>query len=68
MNDEGRSIAVTPIGCVKSGARDRLDAIDGTPVLDIKPYMREFGPIGEASQAAWATELMRDYYLDDPSA
>lgn len=23
-----------------------LDAIDGTPVLDIKPYMREFDPIG----------------------
>ncbi|HEX4448469.1 MAG TPA: SAM-dependent methyltransferase [Polyangiaceae bacterium] len=43
----------------------RLDAIDGTPVLDIKPYMREFGPIGEVSQPAWATELMRDYYLND---
>src|SRR5262249_40455092 len=40
----------------------RLDAIDGTPVLDIKPYMREFGPIGEVKQPAWSVELMQDYY------
>jgi tRNA-Thr(GGU) m(6)t(6)A37 methyltransferase TsaA len=40
----------------------RLDAIDGTPVLDIKPYMVEFGPIGPVSQPPWATELMKSYY------
>lgn len=39
-----------------------LDAIDGTPVLDIKPYMAEFGPIGEVSQPRWASELMTNYY------
>jgi tRNA-Thr(GGU) m(6)t(6)A37 methyltransferase TsaA len=39
-----------------------LDAIDGTPVLDIKPTMREFGPRGEVTQPAWATELMDGYY------
>jgi tRNA-Thr(GGU) m(6)t(6)A37 methyltransferase TsaA len=39
-----------------------LDAIDGTPVLDVKPYMREFGPIGEVEQPQWATEVMRRYY------
>ena len=39
-----------------------LDAIDGTPVLDIKPVMREFEPRGAVRQPAWATELMRDYY------
>jgi hypothetical protein len=27
-----------------------LDTIDGTPVLDIKPYMTEFGPRGEILQ------------------
>jgi tRNA (adenine37-N6)-methyltransferase len=43
----------------------RLDAIDGTPVLDIKPYMLEFGPIGPVSQPRWATELMKSYYADD---
>lgn len=39
-----------------------LDAIDGTPVLDIKPVMREFEPRGAVRQPDWATELMRDYY------
>jgi len=39
-----------------------LDAIDGTPVLDIKPYMREFGPIGNVWQPAWASEVMERYF------
>jgi len=39
-----------------------LDAIDGTPVLDIKPYMRGFGPRGDVDEPAWATELMADYW------
>jgi len=39
-----------------------LDAIDGTPVLDIKPYIIEFGPAGEVKQPAWATELMTGYF------
>ena len=39
-----------------------LDAIDGTPVVDIKPWMVEFGPRGEVSQSSWSTELMKDYW------
>ena len=39
-----------------------LDAIDGTPVLDIKPYMAEFGPVGEVRQPAWSHELMAHYF------
>jgi tRNA-Thr(GGU) m(6)t(6)A37 methyltransferase TsaA len=39
-----------------------LDAIDGTPVVDIKPWMDEFGPRGTVSQPAWSSELMRDYW------
>jgi tRNA-Thr(GGU) m(6)t(6)A37 methyltransferase TsaA len=39
-----------------------LDAIDGTPVLDIKPYVREFAPRGEVRQPAWITELMAGYW------
>lgn len=41
-----------------------LDAIDGTPVLDLKPWMKEFAPIGATRQPQWATELMADYYKD----
>ena len=39
-----------------------LDAVDGTPVLDVKPYLPAFGPRGEVRQPAWAEELMRDYW------
>jgi tRNA-Thr(GGU) m(6)t(6)A37 methyltransferase TsaA len=40
-----------------------LDAIDGTPVLDIKPYVREFEPDpARIRQPQWITELMRDYF------
>jgi tRNA (adenine37-N6)-methyltransferase len=38
-----------------------LDAMDGSPVLDVKPFMREFEP-GDTTQPGWATELMADYY------
>lgn len=39
-----------------------LDAIDGTPVLDIKPVMREFLPRELVAQPAWASELMTHYW------
>ena len=39
-----------------------LDAIDGTPVLDIKPVMTEFLPRGAIVQPAWVGELMKDYW------
>ena len=39
-----------------------LDAVDGTPVLDVKPYLAEFGPRGEVRQPAWSTELMAGYW------
>ncbi len=40
-----------------------LDAIHGTPVLDIKPVMAEFLPRQEVRQPAWSHELMRAYWL-----
>ena len=39
-----------------------LDAVDGTPVLDIKPWFIEFGPRGEVRQAKWSTEMLRNYF------
>jgi tRNA-Thr(GGU) m(6)t(6)A37 methyltransferase TsaA len=39
-----------------------LDAIDGTPVLDIKPVMKGFLPRGEIREPAWAGELMKGYW------
>jgi tRNA-Thr(GGU) m(6)t(6)A37 methyltransferase TsaA len=39
-----------------------LDAIDGTPVLDIKPVMKGFLPRGDMREPDWAAELMRGYW------
>ena len=39
-----------------------LDAIDGTPVLDLKPWVREFAPRGEIRQPAWMDALMTEYW------
>ena len=39
-----------------------LDAVDGTPVLDIKPLIVEFLPCGPVRQPPWSRELMRDYW------
>jgi len=39
-----------------------LDAIDATPVLDIKPYLREFEPRGDLRQPSWSSDLMAGYW------
>ncbi len=39
-----------------------LDAVDGTPVLDVKPYFKGFAPRGEVREPAWAGELMAGYF------
>lgn len=39
-----------------------LDAVDGTPVLDLKPWMDEFAPQGPTRQPAWASALMAGYW------
>jgi tRNA (Thr-GGU) A37 N-methylase len=49
---EGRALVV-----------QELDAIDGTPILDIKPVMAEFLPRSAVRQPAWSHELMREYWL-----
>jgi len=38
-----------------------LDAIDGTPVLDIKPYVPLFDRVESPRVPAWVDELLRDY-------
>jgi tRNA-Thr(GGU) m(6)t(6)A37 methyltransferase TsaA len=39
-----------------------LDALDGTPVLDVKPYLPEFAPRGEIRVPRWSSELMARYF------
>ncbi len=38
-----------------------LDAVDGSPVLDIKPIYREFMP-QDSKQPPWVFELLREYW------
>ena len=38
-----------------------LDAIHGTPLLDVKPFKRDFAPRGDIRLPRWATELMARY-------
>ena len=39
-----------------------LDAIDGTPILDLKPVMAEFLPREKIRQPPWSHELMQEYW------
>lgn len=39
-----------------------LDAVDGTPVLDVKPVFAEYLPAGPVEQPEWSHEVMRDYW------
>jgi tRNA-Thr(GGU) m(6)t(6)A37 methyltransferase TsaA len=39
-----------------------LDAIDGTPVLDIKPYVPEFDRVGKPRVPGWMKKLLKGYF------
>jgi tRNA-Thr(GGU) m(6)t(6)A37 methyltransferase TsaA len=39
-----------------------LDAIEGSPVLDIKPYISGFAPRGKIREPDWVKELMAGYW------
>jgi len=43
---------------------EKLDADDGTPVIDIKPVLKEFLPHDNVTQPDWATDLMKNYWLE----
>ncbi len=51
LRREGRRLFVT-----------ELDALNGTPVLDIKPVLAEFLPREEIRQPSWSHELMDLYW------
>jgi len=39
-----------------------LDAIDGSPVLDIKPYVPEFDRVARPGVPGWIKKLMKGYF------
>ncbi|MFF4450174.1 TrmO family methyltransferase [Streptomyces sp. NPDC001502] len=48
---EGRDVVVTG-----------LDAVHGTPVLDVSPWFPQMGPLGEVHVPAWVDEMLTDYW------
>ncbi|WP_262852182.1 SAM-dependent methyltransferase [Mumia quercus] len=58
-------IGVTCCAIESVGARELtvvgLDAVSGTPVVDLKPVLREFLPTG-VEQPAWVGPMMADYF------
>lgn len=64
--DRPNGIGLTIVELVKKeGNRiwvKHLDAIDGTPILDIKPVMKEFLPSADIKQPSWSTALMKNYW------
>lgn len=53
LSVEGRDLLVTD-----------LDAVDGTPVLDLAPYFEEMAPRGAVREPAWPGEMLTDYWRD----
>lgn len=39
-----------------------LDAVDGTPILDIKPVWSGYQPRGQLREPDWAREIMANYW------
>jgi tRNA-Thr(GGU) m(6)t(6)A37 methyltransferase TsaA len=39
-----------------------LEALDGTPILDLKPYFPDFDAVAEPRLPEWVDRLMRGYF------
>jgi len=59
-------IGVTPVRLVAIEGNTLivtgLDAMDGTPVLDVKPYIPQFDGVENSKGAAWVPEMLKGYF------
>jgi tRNA-Thr(GGU) m(6)t(6)A37 methyltransferase TsaA len=64
--DRPNHIGLTIVRIIERGSRSLyvqgLDAVNGTPVLDMKPIMVEFLPFEPVFQPDWSHELMKEYW------
>lgn len=64
--DRPNHLGATIVKLIKREGRKlmvvNLDAIDGTPVIDIKPVFAEFLPQGAIKQPDWVKALMAGYW------
>ena len=45
-----------------------LDAIDGTPIVDIKPYLPAYDSVPEATVPEWVSRALQDTLDNDESS
>ena len=59
-------IGVTPVKLVSIKGNvltvRGLDAMDGTPVLDVKPYIPQFDGVEKSTQADWVPDMLKGYF------
>ena len=59
-------IGVTPVRLVSINGNvltvTGLDAMDGTPVLDVKPYIPQFDGVEGSKGADWVPEMLKGYF------
>ena len=64
--DRPNPIGITAVRIIRAGTDhlevQGLDAINGTPVLDIKPYYPLFDRIENPRTPGWVAELMKGYF------
>ncbi len=64
--DRPNAIGLSTVELLEHNGRSltvrNLDAMDGTPVLDIKPVFKEFEPQGAIRQPDWVSTLMTNYW------
>lgn len=64
--DRPNPIGITTVRIIRTGMDhievQGLDAVNGTPVLDIKPYYPLFDRIENPRTPEWVAELMKDYF------
>lgn len=59
-------LGLTTVKVIKREGRELfvsgLDCINGTPILDIKPVMKEFLPKDSIIQPKWSHDIMKNYW------
>ncbi len=64
--DRPNHIGATIVTLIRRNGRKlivkNLDAINDTPVVDIKPVYKEYLPQGKVIQPKWSKELMKNYW------
>ncbi len=64
--DRPNQIGITAVKLISVGDDyidvQGLDAINGSPVLDIKPYFPQYDRVNNAIVPGWVSELMKGYF------